>query len=453
MAGLDDRGERETASQLAVALGELALLVSGPKGVVTVSLRRVTAITFGRSAESDVVLDDDAVSRRHAVLRLGGQPSIEDLGSRNGTSVGGRRIAPGTRVPVGLGAILEIGAATVVLYRQRGVTAETTPRVERDGRAARDRRGVVVVDPAVTRIYAMLDVVGPSALPVLVLGETGTGKEVFARAIHAHSHRSEGPFAAINCAAIPEQLLESELFGYDKGAFTGATQAKPGLIETADGGTLFLDELADSPLPLQAKLLRVLESGEVRRLGSVKARRVDVRVVAATNRDLQALVTSNDFRADLFYRLNGFALTLPPLRERPADVVALAASFAATAAGGAAPAPALAGDVEAALLAHDWPGNVRELRVVMERAVALSRGGPIDVAHLMLPARRAAGDAATPRSTRPKGAADERALILDALTRTSGNQKEAASLLGISRRTMIKKIERHDIGRPRKIKA
>ncbi len=430
--------ESLTESQKSIALGELSVLISSPAGVRSVRLGSSGDLTIGRTAECDIVLDDEAVTRKYAVLRAGRTPTIEDLGSRNGTLVAGKAIAPRERVPLALGALLEIGSASLVLYRPRGAVAEASARVG-SGNAS-GGSGVVVEDPTMKRLYAMLDVVGPSALPVLLFGETGTGKDVFARALHASSPRASGPFAALNCAALPEQLLESELFGYERGAFTGAAQAKPGLLETADGGTLFLDELGELPLTMQAKLLRVLENGEVRRLGSVNVKRIDVRVVAATNRDLPALVLANEFRADLFYRLNGFALTLPALRDRPADVLALAVRFAGT---------ALSADVERALLAHDWPGNVRELRTAVERALALARGGAIAPEHLMLPGRRSAPPSPPSRDLAP-GETDERDRIAAALARTSGNQKEAAAMLGISRRTIVNKIERYGLGRPRK---
>ncbi len=427
-----------TESQKSIALGELSVLISSPSGVRSVPLGAGGTLTVGRVAGCDVVLDDEAVTRKHAILRAGRSPTVEDLGSRNGTLVAGKRIASGERVPLGLGALVEIGNASLVLYRPRGGVVE--PRATGGGGEA---SSIVVEDPSMKRLHAMLDVVGPSALPVLLFGETGTGKDVFARAVHDSSPRSTRPFAALNCAALPEQLLESELFGFERGAFTGATQAKPGLLESADGGTLFLDELGELPLTMQAKLLRVLESGEVRRLGSVTSKRIDVRVVAATNRDLLALVHANEFRADLFYRLNGFALTLPPLRDRPADILALAVRTAGT---------ALSADVERALLGHDWPGNVRELRTTIGRALALARGGPIAPEHLMLPARgsRPPPSPPPPLATRPDGEDAERDRIAAALATTSGNQKEAAALLGISRRTIVNKIERYGLGRPRK---
>jgi two-component system response regulator AtoC len=442
--------ERETESQHSIALGTSALLVSDGTGVRTVPLPTRGTLTIGRSPECDLVLADHAVSRRHAALRVGRTPMLEDLSSRNGTRVGGEHLVPGKAIALGTGALIEIGSATLVVFRQSEAT-RPAPEHAASSRPEVDASGALVADPAMKRLYAMLDVVGPSALPVLVLGDTGTGKELFTRAVHASSRRATRPFVAINCAALPEHLLESELFGHERGAFTGATSSKPGLIESADGGTLFLDEVAELPLSVQAKLLRVLETGEVRRVGAVKTTQVDVRYVAATNRDLQAAVLTNDFRADLFFRLNGFALVLPPLCERPLDIVALARHFAVRA-GGSPPSV----DVEQALVAYPWPGNVRELRTVVERAVALARGGALSVEHLMLQGQRTHSTRPPPpRPVMPHAGVGERESrererIVEALHRTSGNQTEAARHLGVSRRTLINKIERYGLGRPRK---
>jgi transcriptional regulator with PAS, ATPase and Fis domain len=304
--------------------------------------------------------------------------------------------------------------------------------------------------------YELLDIIGPSPLSVLVLGETGTGKEVFAQAIHSRSPRANRTFLPINCAALSESLLESELFGHEKGAFTGAAAAKAGLFEAADGGTAFLDEIGELGMTIQAKLLRVLESGEVTRLGSVKPKRVDVRFVAATNRDLGSLVEAGRFRGDLFYRLNGFTVTLPPLRERPADILPLARTFAGRAAARLdRSGPTFTDSAADALRRHTWPGNVRELRNVVERAVSACRGSAsLSVDHLAIVRSRpdAVGDPnRTETGVLPDAVGSfEKERILDALRRTSFNQTEAAKALGISRRTLINKIIAHRIPRPRK---
>ena len=236
------------------------------------------------------------------------------------------------------------------------------------------------------RLYALLDVIAPSPLSVLVLGETGVGKEVFAEALHQRSQRRAKPLLKLNCAALPATIHEAELFGYEKGAFTGATAAKPGLFEAADGGTVMLDEIGDLPLVTQAKLLRVLETGEVLRLGSVKTTTVDVRFISATNVDLEARVEAGTFRADLFFRLDGISVVLPPLRDRKADIAPLARMFTARVATRMdRTAPQLSRDAIALLEQHAWPGNVRELRNVIERALAFDPLPPaLSAEHLRL---------------------------------------------------------------------
>jgi two-component system response regulator HydG len=268
---------------------------------------------------------------------------------------------------------------------------------------------------------------------VLIGGETGTGKELLARALHYDSPRAAAPFVEINCAAIPANLLESELFGHEKGAFTGATGAKPGLMELAHGGTVFLDEIGHLPLELQPKLLRALEGREIRRVGGQQSRKVDIRLIAATHVDLSAAVARGEFREDLFYRLNVVALVLPPLRERGEDMVTLAEAFVRQLATQyALPVPVLSSEVRAAIRAQPWPGNVRELRNAIERALVLSPPGTIDQAEL--PSRRAAepprdGLLPFPATIRQITQAAAQAM----LELVSGNKSEAARRLGISR--------------------
>ena len=334
----------------------------------------------------------------------------------------------------------------------------------------------MVRDPAMKRLYEMVDVVAPTGLSVLILGETGVGKEVFAEALHRRSSRVGAPFLKLNCAALPESILEAELFGYEKGAFTGATQTKVGLFEAADEGTLFLDEVGDMAPSTQTKVLRALESGEVMRLGSSSTRKVDVRFLSAANRDLRKLVATGGFRADLFFRLNGITMTLPPLRARPDDVLPLAEVFLERAARKLRkPPPALGEEAREALRAHPWPGNVRELRNVIERAVVLCRDDLLRPSHLLLQegeVEPSAAGAVASTMPMPGSASDEpvtlrlplrpvapelkgkveefeRAQILEALAKTGGNQTRAAKLLGIARRTLIKKMVRHGIERPR----
>ncbi|MFM0642873.1 sigma-54 dependent transcriptional regulator [Paraburkholderia bryophila] len=280
---------------------------------------------------------------------------------------------------------------------------------------------------------------------VLITGETGTGKEVAARVLHDASRRRHGPFVAINCAAIPAELLESELFGHVKGAYTGAATQRTGRIAEADGGTLFLDEIGDLPLPMQAKLLRVIQERTLTPVGSNANVPIDVRIVAATHRDLVAEVTARTFREDLFYRLNVIPIHLPPLRERPADILPLATHFLATAASLGGPARSLSGDAERRLLVHAWPGNVRELKNAIERVAALARGPLVtddDLAFLSAP-RASASEIPSALLDLPLPQAMEwleRAAIERALQQTAGNRAEAARRLGISRQSLYTKM-------------
>jgi transcriptional regulator with GAF, ATPase, and Fis domain len=281
---------------------------------------------------------------------------------------------------------------------------------------------------------------------VLLTGESGTGKEVIARLIHRASPRAEGPFVALNCAALPDQLLESELFGHDKGAFTGALASHAGKIEQAAGGVLFLDEVGEMTAPVQAKFLRVLEEREYQRLGSTRTQHADIRVVAATNRDLKAEIAKGAFREDLYYRLAVFDLALPPLRERSEDILVLAEAFLAELGRAIGrPAAGFAADVRECLVAYAWPGNVRELRNAIERAVILCEGGLVTRDHLPL----AMTDARAPEKP---GApvegtctldATEREMIVAALARTGNNKSKAARLLGLTRAQLRSRIEKH----------
>ncbi|MEO8295758.1 MAG: sigma-54 dependent transcriptional regulator [Gemmatimonadota bacterium] len=280
---------------------------------------------------------------------------------------------------------------------------------------------------------------------VLVGGETGTGKELLARAIHYHSPRAAEPFVEINCAAIPANLLESELFGHERGAFTGAVAAKPGLFEMADGGTLFLDEVGNLPMELQAKLLRALESREIRRVGGQTTRRIDVRLIGATHVNLGAAVARGEFREDLYYRLNVVALTLPPLRLRDGDIEILAETFVSRlATSNGLSVPPLSPEVRSALRSHPWPGNVRELRNAIERALVLSPPGTLRVEELRLdrvtePQREDALPFPADLST------IIRAAVVQMLKQCGGNKSEAARRLGISRPRLQRLLEGESI--------
>jgi DNA-binding NtrC family response regulator len=334
--------------------------------------------------------------------------------------------------------------------------------------------GVIVRDPAMRVLYAEAERAAQAPITLLILGETGVGKEVLARAVHARSPRAKKAFLGVNCAAFSETLLESELFGPEQGAFTGAHRAHPGIFEATAGGTVFLDEVGEMSQATQAKLLRVLEERTVMRLGARSPKAIDVRFIAATNRDLEADVRTGRFRQDLYFRLNGLCLTIPPLRERPEEIQPLVQRFLATACvqlGG--PPPKFSAEALAALERYAWPGNVRELRNVVERAVVLCNGTSIEVRHLppsllaalgrpsatMASAAPATETAKPSAATLPPGLrtnlpeerrALERARVIDALERCSGNQTRAAEMLGISRRTLVSWLDEFGISRPRK---
>ncbi|MBB1603605.1 sigma-54 dependent transcriptional regulator [Variovorax sp. UMC13] len=326
--------------------------------------------------------------------------------------------------------------------------------------AVADDEADALVGPsdAMREVHKRIGLAAASAAPVLVLGETGTGKEMVARALHRHSARADAPFIAINCAAIPKELLESELFGHVRGAFTGATGDRPGCFRAADGGVLLLDEIGDMPLAVQAKILRTLQEGSVTPLGGHRTVKVDVRVVAATHRDLGAGLRDGSFREDLFYRLNVLSIVLPPLRERLADILPLAEHFLRRAAEreGLKPAKALSVEAAQALLSHRWPGNVRELRNLMERCHVLARHRVIGVAELGLDSARAPGPSRPPADAELPAAwlagelpasveKLERLLIAHALAQANGNRAEAARRLGIHRQLLYKKLAQYGL--------
>ena len=315
--------------------------------------------------------------------------------------------------------------------------------------------GFVAADPTTSALLALAERVAASATTVLLSGESGSGKEVLARHIHRCSPRAGEAFVAINCAAIPDNLIEATLFGHERGAFTGASQAQAGKFEQAQGGTLLLDEISEIPLPLQAKLLRVLQEREVERVGAKKALALDIRIIATTNRDLGACVAAGTFRADLYYRLNVFPLHLPPLREHRADIVPLARRFVARHARFLRrPLLRLGADAEQRLRAYAWPGNVRELENVVQRAVILAAGDLIDTAALHFGAAPAAPKSAPLLPPPPQYAAAapgahmdmkslERAHILETLLAVNGSRKLAVERLGISERALRYKLQQY----------
>ena len=311
-------------------------------------------------------------------------------------------------------------------------------------------QGLIGRSPAFQRMLELVSRVGPSQASVLLLGESGTGKELVAQAVHEASPRAANPLVVVDCASLPETLFESELFGHERGAFTGASASKPGLVEAASGGTLFLDEVGDIPLPMQVKLLRLLESGTYRRVGSTELRRTDVRVVAATHRDLKGMVAEGRFREDLYYRLSTFPITLPALRDRVEDIPLLAVALLAR----VAPQRrmSLSTGALAVLQRHAFPGNVRELRNVLERAALLADGTSIEPVHVEralgsdepASARRASGP--TPPDSLPASASDaslrsvERAALQAQLKAHRGSRAELARKLGISERSLYRKL-------------
>ncbi len=421
-------------------------------------------LVIGRGRRAELCVEHPTMSRAHAALRLAPTLAIKDLGGANGTMVRGQRLVPGDWVELAPGDAVHLGDVVLVLRRQ----LEPPPPL--DARRLFER-----LEPTLAQVAA-------GSITVLILGETGSGKEICAESIHRLSPRAAGTFLRLHCSAIPESLLEGELFGHERGAFTGAVAAKPGLLESAEGGTVFLDEIGELPPAVQVKLLRVLDTREVLRLGGLTPRTIDVRFIAATHRDLRAEVQANRFREDLYYRLSAVTVRVPPLRDRVEEIPALGIEFAAFAARdlGIAP-PVLSPQALAALAAYPWPGNVRELRNVVTRAVLLAAGNPIQRRHLGLEEvaeRRAPSSstsppppaqghrshsitvpmAAIPDPPAPPAAdtlndemrALERARILESLHRCGGNQTRAARELGIARGTLVARLTAYGIIRPRK---
>jgi two-component system, NtrC family, response regulator GlrR len=394
-------------------------------------------LLVGGSSDADVVLDDPAVSRLHAEL----EPRkdglwIRDLGSRNGVSiedvlVGSARIPHKARVRLGRTDL-------VVTYRREKTNEELWPEEHFAGLVGRST--------AMRRVFRQIDRVARTELTVFVRGETGTGKELVARAVHEMSPRKQGPFIVVDCGALPPHLVEAELFGHVRGAFTGAERTREGAVEAADGGTLFFDEIGELPLEVQPKLLRLLETREVRRVGETRARQVDVRFVSATHRDLRELVNRGEFREDLYFRLATATILVPPLRDRLEDLELLVERFA--------PGldPIARGPLLRELATRPWPGNVREVRNVVERAVALGTSALTSTA---------SRESAVPR--RPDGSLDvsidvpwkelrdtfvedlERRYVSALLERHGRNVTAAANAAGLARTYLHKLIKKYDL--------
>jgi two-component system response regulator AtoC len=433
--------------------------------------------SIGRAAHSDVRLEHDSVSRQHARVHL---PSleVEDLNSKNGSwlvepaagvSIGsvvdrvdaGERLVAGVRRRLTPGSLLRLGE--VVCQLQPSVPVVHTLPVA----APSEPAAAVFEDAAMLELCRLATRAANTGLPLLILGETGVGKDVMAAEVHRASPRAQGPFVRVNCGALSESLLESELFGHQRGAFTGATDAKPGLFELGEGGSVFLDEIGELPLRTQVKLLHVLETNQVTRVGATKPQSIDVRFICATNRELARDVQAGTFRKDLYFRINTLCLKISPLRERKNDILPLARHFLRRVSAGAA-MPELSSDVVQHLQAYEWPGNVRELKNAVERAWLLSGGAQLLPEHfttereLMNRAPDLSdiwADAEQPTQVRkrpllPPGhastGADEHAALLEALNSCGGNQTRAAEILGVSRRTLVNRLNAFNVPRPRK---
>jgi DNA-binding NtrC family response regulator len=435
-----NRIERAAASQPA-----RLRVVFGNEAGLEIEMPAV-GLVVGAGAASDVELTDPAVSSRHCAIRptsLGFE--VTDLGSKNGTLYDGAAISKAT-LPVG--ASLRIGG-TVVQLMPAEESIEIAPS-DREGFGA-----MVGTSLAMRRIYALLERAAASSAPVLLLGESGTGKELCARALHDHGPRKDGPFVVFDCGAASETLIESDLFGHVRGAFTGADRDRQGAFALAHGGTLFLDEIGDLPLRLQPKLLRLLETGEAQPLGGKGLVRHDVRIVAATHRDLRQEVARGTFRGDVYYRLAVVEVELPALRERPEDIPALVKLFLQQQ--GAAPEPDLRSRNLDRLTAYAWPGNVRELRNVIARAVALgAKGAPFAQMPVLVgsAAIKAPGETTAP-ADRPFSDAKsalieqfEREYLKDLLARHGDNLAHAARVAGIERKHLYRLMERLGLARP-----
>jgi len=425
--------------------------------------------SVGRGATNDVPLDDPAASRRQSIVRADEDGYlISDLGSANGTYLNSSRVLAPARLKSG--DLITIGSTRITFLSDPELEphdegpADDSTRVREDARAS----GVLLgASAAMEELFHLIEKASASPLPTLLEGETGTGKELAARAIHQASRTGKGPFLPVNCAAVPENLLESELFGHRRGAFTGATSDHEGLFEAAQGGTVFLDEIGEMPLAMQPKVLRVLQEGELTRIGEIRPRKVDFRLVAATNRDLLHEVECGNFRGDLFYRISAFPIRIPTLRERRKDIPILVESFLAVAArrqgkrvGPVAPAALRA------LVEFDWPGNVRELQNEVQRAVALaSSGDEIGLEHLS-PKLTGAARVGSDDTAEPRGALDpapgadgatgsgslrearnafEARFIAEVLAQQGGSVLRAARVLGLTRAGLYKKLKEYGL--------
>jgi DNA-binding NtrC family response regulator len=395
------------------------VVVAGPDEGREIALDATAEV--GADPACTLVLHDRSVSRRHVSITVSGaRVVVHDLGSRNGTFFGGARIKDG-EIPIG--AVLGVGDSAISV-QPRWYVREVVPS------ASRSFGELIGEAVAMREVFAVLERVAKTQVTVLIEGESGTGKELAARSIHAASPRAGAPYVVFDCTSVPSELAESELFGHKRGAFSGATSDRAGAFQRATGGTLCLDEMGELPLDLQPKLLRALETGEIRAVGDDETRKVDVRVVAATNRDLRAEVQRGRFRADLLYRLEVVRIRIPPLRQRPEDIPALVAKLLA----GKVHGP-YTGENLAKLMAYSWPGNVRELRNVLARAVALADSPAFEALAFNL------GPGVEPGASTPSMLGFE----LPGVSRPMPFKEAKAQLVGTFERAYVSALlERHD---------
>jgi len=432
----------------------LVLLVYHRDGVEALPLE-ADPIVVGREEPSDCVIDDATLSRQHArFTRMGAVVEVEDLGSRNGTFVAGKSVS---KIELRVGAECMLGGVVVALHaRGGGGIGEKEKRSDRTRRSSAASAEAFVESGAMREILGQLERVANSTIPVLLQGETGTGKEVLARALHDRGRRRRGRMVCLNCAAIPAHLVETTLFGNERGAFTGADSSRRGAFEDAHEGTLLLDEIGELSASAQAALLRVIETNKVMRVGSTREIPVDVRIVAATHRDLESMVQQNLFRADLLYRLNGISLLIPPLRARREEIRPLARHFFRRA--NTAHGRDLRRIDERALRlleSYAWPGNVRELRNAIERAVVIAHGEEVRAEDLpdrvqttlvaAVTAEPAPG-ALNAKDIKARMLGLEGRMIEEALRACGGNQTEAAKRLEMPLRTLVRKVKALGLG-------
>lgn len=419
------------------------VVVGRPQGdPEVVELVEGQPLLVGREEGAAIRIDEGGVSRRHAsLLRVGSSIEIKDLGSKNGVLRNGQSIGTDSTA-LRIGDRVNIGPATLSI-----AWLSDAPGQPAVGETLATEAEVLIEDPSMRELYALLPRIAASPVAVLITGETGVGKELVAAQLHRQSGHAADRFVRLNCAAIPEGLVESELFGFERGAFTGADRQRAGHLEAASGGTLLLDEVGELPKGAQAKLLRALETNTIMRVGGNREIKIDLRVVSATNRDLQLEIREGRFRSDLYYRLNGVSLHVPPLRQRPAEIMPLARLFVARLAVRMNEAtPSISSAAADALVKHSWPGNVRELRQAVERALVLAPHGAIEVDHLGLTTGAARDAKPLPGALVEDLAKLERQSIEEALAAHAGNRTHAARALGISRRTLHYKLDKYQLG-------